>query len=171
VYRFWGRAAYSKSRANNKDKTVAGKSAAASTKSASVAIPASVTGNPPVAAKGTVAIAANAPGAAAANQAGNGAKAAAPMATGMAAAGNNTSVSANQYYADLGQSNTWSPPATTNQHYATRRRQRVPQADNGWQQHSSAAGRPRPRHRLQWTPKLRRATAPRRPVSKRGPTE
>ena len=39
VYRFWGRAAYSKSRAGNKDKMAAGKNATMGTKSASAAVP------------------------------------------------------------------------------------------------------------------------------------
>ena len=138
VYRFWGRAATSKSRAKNMGKAVAGKRVAASAKSASAAVPASVTGNPPVPAKGTMAVAANATNASAANQANHAANTA-PMATGMAAAGNNTSyISANQYYANLGQSSTWSPPATVNNHYADASGNVYRKASNGWQQHSSS---------------------------------
>jgi len=144
VYRFWGRAAFSKSRAKSTDKAIADKGAVSGTTSASVAVPASITGNPPAAAKGTAAVAANATSPAIANQAGNAAKAA-PMATGMAAAGNNTSyISANQYYANLGQSGTWSPPATTNNHYADADGNVYRKGDNGWQQHSSTGWKAAP---------------------------
>ena len=136
VYRFWGRAAYSKSRAKPTDKTAAAKGAASGTKSASAAVPATVTGNPPAVAKGAAAIAPAATSAAAKT---------APMATAMDAPGNNTSyISANQYYANLGQSATWSPPATINNHYADASGNVYRKADNGWQQHSSTGWTPAP---------------------------
>ena len=53
VYRYWGRAAYSKSRAKNTGSARASKVAMSGTKGASAAVPASVTGNPPTVPKGT----------------------------------------------------------------------------------------------------------------------
>lgn len=143
VYRFWGRAAYSKSRAKDAGKPDAAKGARSDPKSAN-AVPASVTGNPPIVTKGAASVAAGTGAAPTANSAVNAAKAA-PLATAMDAPGNNTSyISANQYYANLGQSGAWSPPAVNNNHYADANGSVYRKADNGWQQHSAAGWQPAP---------------------------
>ncbi|MEO8751899.1 MAG: hypothetical protein ABI624_04390 [Casimicrobiaceae bacterium] len=138
VYRYWGRAAYSKSRAKNPDKSAAAK-AAKIAKNASAAVPATVTGNPPaMMAKSAGPMTASAPAASPAAKA-------APNATAMDAPGNNTSyISANQYYADLGQSGTWTPPAMNNAHYADASGNVYRKADSGWQQHSAAGWKAMP---------------------------
>jgi hypothetical protein len=118
VYRFWGRAAYSKSRAKNAGARGAGKVA----KSSRQGVVAPVT-----------AAAVTAPVAAAA------AAKAATVATAMDAPGNNTSyISANQYYANMGQSSTWNAGTIANNHYTDTNGNVYRNAGNGWQRHAAS---------------------------------